>query len=328
MLGSTVLFVVGVILGLLAAWFMGLLYWRRRIEEREVRIVDLRTALAEKGSDLLNVKGRLREQQLSAEQLRAQVVQSEQEIQVLGAQLEDRSQEVSRFVRALAEGNDRIFSLKARVGRAEARVEELNALLSQQQVNEEVLRSQVGQSEQRIRDLELRLREKDQVIGHLELAVSEQDRQNENLAACVEEAEIRAGGLAALLHETEQEVVQLRAEVGAKDAAGNLEKALAAPSRGAESPMVQAVTTPSAPDNLRRIEGIGPKISGLLNQAGITTFGQLAETGVSRLQQIVKDAGLAMADPGTWPEQASLAAQGQWCDLEVLQDELKWGRRA
>ena len=85
---------------------------------------------------------------------------------------------------------------------------------------------------------------------------------------------------------------------------------------------------PRKPDNLMRIEGIGPKISSVLQAAGIKTFAQLAATDVSRLRQILTEAGLAaLADPSTWPEQAGLAAVGKWDALEVLQDELEGGRR-
>ena len=82
-------------------------------------------------------------------------------------------------------------------------------------------------------------------------------------------------------------------------------------------------------DDLTRIEGIGPKISGLLQGAGISTLDQLAGTGVDRLEQILADADLAgLANPSTWPEQARLAAEGDWQRLETLQEELKGGRRA
>lgn len=81
-------------------------------------------------------------------------------------------------------------------------------------------------------------------------------------------------------------------------------------------------------DDLTRIEGIGPKISGLLQEAGISTFADLAETGDDRLRDIMSEAGLAaLADPATWAEQARLAAEGQWERLEALQNELKGGRR-
>jgi predicted flap endonuclease-1-like 5' DNA nuclease len=81
------------------------------------------------------------------------------------------------------------------------------------------------------------------------------------------------------------------------------------------------------PDDLKRIEGIGPKISSILEAAGITTFAQLAATDVHRLEQIVDEAGLRLANPTTWPEQAGLAAAGEWDALGALQDKLKWGRR-
>ncbi len=83
------------------------------------------------------------------------------------------------------------------------------------------------------------------------------------------------------------------------------------------------------PDDLKLVEGIGPKISSLLKAAGIMTFAHLASTDVKRLKQIIAEAGLtALADPTSWPEQATLAATGQWDALETLQDELKGGRRA
>jgi predicted flap endonuclease-1-like 5' DNA nuclease len=81
------------------------------------------------------------------------------------------------------------------------------------------------------------------------------------------------------------------------------------------------------PDDLKLIEGIGPKISSLLQSAGIMTFAHLASTDVKRLKQIIAEARLtALADPTSWPEQATLAATGRWDELETLQDELKGGR--
>ncbi len=96
-----------------------------------------------------------------------------------------------------------------------------------------------------------------------------------------------------------------------------------------ESFAAQAEPVPSKPDDLKRIEGIGPKIAELLNAAGITTFAQLAQTDVETLRQILVKAGrrFALASPETWPEQAALAAKGDWDALKRLQDSLKGGRR-
>lgn len=86
---------------------------------------------------------------------------------------------------------------------------------------------------------------------------------------------------------------------------------------------------PSEPDDLKRIEGIGPKINGVLNDAGITTFAQVAATSVADLERIVKtEGGVRIAFPESWPDQAALAAKGDWEALEKLQDELQGGRRA
>lgn len=86
--------------------------------------------------------------------------------------------------------------------------------------------------------------------------------------------------------------------------------------------------TPTEPDDLTKIEGIGPKINSVFQAAGITTFAKLAETEIGVLQQALDDAGIRLGDPATWPQQAKLAAAGEWDALEQLQDELQGGRTA
>ena len=97
--------------------------------------------------------------------------------------------------------------------------------------------------------------------------------------------------------------------------------------------MIIAEATFAAPkaagkaDDLTKIEGIGPKISGLFIAAGITTFAQLAKTPVSTLSDILHKAGSRYAshNPGTWPQQAQLAADGKWDELKALQVALDGG---
>jgi hypothetical protein len=52
----------------------------------------------------------------------------------------------------------------------------------------------------------------------------------------------------------------------------------------------------------------------------------LALTTVAKLDAILDAADLHLAQPGTWPEQARLAAVGSWEELTKLQDELKGGQ--
>lgn len=109
---------------------------------------------------------------------------------------------------------------------------------------------------------------------------------------------------------------------------GEEEEAMAPPVRSRAT--VGKVPAEESADDLKRIEGIGPKISSVLQAAGIATFAQLADTDVDRLGQILSEADpnlLRLANPATWPEQAKLAADGQWEALEKLQNELKGGRR-
>ena len=81
-------------------------------------------------------------------------------------------------------------------------------------------------------------------------------------------------------------------------------------------------------DDLVKIEGIGPKVSKALKDAGITTFEALANTSVEDIQKILSDAGLKMMDATSWPEQAKLAAPGDRDGLKAMQDELSGGRAA
>ncbi len=88
-------------------------------------------------------------------------------------------------------------------------------------------------------------------------------------------------------------------------------------------------TTKTVKEDLKKIEGIGPKIQTLLEAKGIASFGDLARADVSLLMEILEAAGsrFKMHDPTTWPQQAKLAANGQWEELNKLQAELKGGKR-
>lgn len=82
-------------------------------------------------------------------------------------------------------------------------------------------------------------------------------------------------------------------------------------------------------DDLKAVEGIGPKIEKLFHEAGIKTWKGLAESKVEDLQKILERGGskFQLADPGTWAQQALLAEEGRWPELTQLQDELKGGRK-
>ncbi|GAB4025831.1 50S ribosomal protein L17 [Spirosoma koreense] len=102
----------------------------------------------------------------------------------------------------------------------------------------------------------------------------------------------------------------------------------AAPVASEEAPATAEATTTSSNDDLTKIEGIGPKIAELLNNAGITTFAQLADAQDETVQQVLTEAGsrFNVHDATTWNEQAALARDGKWDELNALQDRLKGGK--
>jgi hypothetical protein len=81
-------------------------------------------------------------------------------------------------------------------------------------------------------------------------------------------------------------------------------------------------------DDLKIVEGIGPKIEELFNNAGIFTFAQLASTSVEKMKSILDEAGprFQIHDPTTWADQSALARDDKWDELKKWQDELYKGK--
>ncbi len=82
-------------------------------------------------------------------------------------------------------------------------------------------------------------------------------------------------------------------------------------------------------DDLKIVEGIGPKIESIFNEAGIYSWRRLSKSSPALLKQILDAAGdrYKMHDPGSWPEQAQMAFDGEWTKLEKWQDKHKGGRK-
>ncbi|HIP48124.1 MAG TPA: 50S ribosomal protein L21 [Lutibacter sp.] len=88
-----------------------------------------------------------------------------------------------------------------------------------------------------------------------------------------------------------------------------------------------AKKTATKADDLKKVEGIGPKIASIFVEAGIDTFAKLAKADVKKLQEILATAGprYASKNPGSWPKQAKMAAEGKWDELNEWQDNVKGG---
>ncbi|MCL4107998.1 UNVERIFIED_CONTAM: hypothetical protein GTU68_017026 [Idotea baltica] len=121
------------------------------------------------------------------------------------------------------------------------------------------------------------------------------------------------------------------AKVTKKEAAPAKEEAVAekAPAKKEAPAKAEKETAPAKSadaDDLKKIEGIGPKIAEVLGEAGVTTYAGLAKMDREAIKAILDTVStLKSKEPKTWPQQAALAADGKWDELKVLQDELMGG---
>ncbi len=114
-------------------------------------------------------------------------------------------------------------------------------------------------------------------------------------------------------------------KAGFSGTSAKAEKKEKAPAKKVEA---KKETAPAAGDDLRKVEGIGPKIAEIFKSAGIDTFAKLAQTEVDKLKEILAEAGgsYKSKDPSTWPKQAEMAAEAKWDELKAWQDELNGGK--
>jgi large subunit ribosomal protein L27 len=134
-----------------------------------------------------------------------------------------------------------------------------------------------------------------------------------------------------------KEVLDVKTKVNKRD---NVSAPVAAPA-AAEAPKVVAAPVVEAaevvekpakkakgpnPEDLKIVEGIGPKIEASLKAAGIQNWSDLAGTSVEKLEAILDEAGYGMHNPSTWPKQAEMAHEGRFDDLKEWQDVLDGGK--
>ncbi|MEO5790349.1 MAG: 50S ribosomal protein L21 [Gelidibacter sp.] len=103
----------------------------------------------------------------------------------------------------------------------------------------------------------------------------------------------------------------------------------AKPAKAEKAAPVKAAPKKSAAkaDDLKKIEGAGPKAAEALVAAGVDTFAKVAAMKSEDLSTILSEASsnLAHIVTDTWPKQAKLAADGKWDELKVYQDKLDGG---
>lgn len=78
-------------------------------------------------------------------------------------------------------------------------------------------------------------------------------------------------------------------------------------------------------DNLKVIDGIGPKIAEILSEAGLGTYSAIADSSPEKIAEVLSEAGnrYKSHDPALWPEQAKIAATGDLDKLKEWQESQK-----
>ncbi len=94
-------------------------------------------------------------------------------------------------------------------------------------------------------------------------------------------------------------------------------------------PTVQTLVTDGTDeeDDLKKLDGIGPKIEQLLKAAGISTYSKLSQSTEEQLRAVLDEAGplYRIHNPKSWPKQAELAEKGDWDELKAYQQFLSVG---
>ena len=165
----------------------------------------------------------------------------------------------------------------------------------------------------------------------------EMENENTTLKARISKLEDELASLKPSLRKLEDENAELRLNFKKLDDE-NAELRLKAEKLLAEASPLFAFNSGKAREalgirvienDLKIVEGIGPKISGILVNRGIKTWKTLSETDPSVIKDyMITDGGerYRIHAPDTWPEQAKLAHEGMWHELKAFQDKLRGGR--
>ena len=316
---SVVVIVLAFLLGLLVGW----LWWRRRkvhFGESEA-LTDLATqhgtASAAQQADLDHATAELAAKDAEVARLNglvsddAATVASRHEAVVAGkdAELADLA------ARSEADAAERA-DLSTRLDAKDAEIARLSAVIEGAEVTAATHRDELASRDEH-------LAEKDAEIARLSAAATTV------AVPVVTPAPAEAGGVTAdsgptvePTEPTTQEIAGLATPV--EETAG-----VEAPAEpvAAEPVAAEPVVEVPEPDELERVEGIGPRIGAALRQAGITTFRALADADTATLQRALEKAGLRFAPSlPTWSRQAALLADGDEDGFVRLTESLVAGR--
>jgi predicted flap endonuclease-1-like 5' DNA nuclease len=197
----------------------------------------------------------------------------------------------------LAQRDENIETLEGHVENRGYRIDSLNADIAELRTESETT---ISQRDSAITELRAHLNETNDHVETLNTQIAALNQQNHEQTNRATRAETRVSELDHITSELEHEITALKAKQRAMQ------------------------------DDFSRLDGIGPRISSVLRSAGVKTFAKLAAKETDEIREILTASNpnlLKLSDPTSWPEQAGMAAEGEWGSLKALQGTLKEARR-
>jgi len=266
------------------------IYSHGKIKKQNIIIEVLESSIKNEKKNFRKFKKELREYENQLDELNGQVNQEEEIIKDLNLQVQEREN-------YLTELKEKISKLEKYSG---SMINKLELLASKQNSQIGELNSQLKKREEIIINLTSQAKEQIKYIDTLKIKNDELDQQNQHLSIRVKKADTSIVEVEKKLLDLNKEVSNLRTQKLAMQ------------------------------DKFSYLTGIGEKVSSILRLAGIESFSQLAATDVNRIREILEEANprlLNITEHTTWPEQARLAAIGDWTTLSALEESIKLSKR-
>jgi len=277
------------------------------ISEKNDHLATLNDALTHKEQVNLGLSKRSHELESTEKNLRSELSQRVEAFIKQQTELQERSEYIISLKEDLAENEKRVQSI---INDRDRRVDKLSLNLTN--------------DNEKITNLSERIREKEDTIQNLNAQLLQRDENTQRQNDQIHEERNRLKTLSeenADLREQNQKIITRVEDAETREIKlGNSLK-----TKDLEYATLHNRTR-RMHDDFTHITGIGQKISSTLINAGIKTFSKLATTDGERIREILEKenpALLKISDPSTWPEQARIAAEGDWEILTNLQTTLK-----
>ena len=274
---------------------------------KDRHIETLNTSLADKDKNFMKLTKRVQVIESNEKKGRLELNKQVETITGLQSQLVERSDQMASLKGEMADLNnlmqknigERDINIDTLSDTVEANNERIGILTERLQVKDEAIQikqDQISKKEEDIQEQKDKFNEQSLYIKNMTEEKDDLQEQIQKIMIRAEDAEAREIEMGSALKTKDLEFASLHQR------------------------------TRRMQDDFTHLAGIGQKISSILKNAGIKSFSKLAETDVKHINEILEKRNLSLlkkTDPTTWPEQARIAAEGDWEALANLQKSMK-----